>query len=238
MHYVPVLGLGTYYTTRGMDWAYDIPGARELRGWAFHAKDNGHSTDVVVRHPNNPDRTHYVLRSADNASWYAAQVGKILIPEAFQDLEFKQRSTILIPIPASGTTRATANGRWPALRMARALESAGVGTVLQRVYFKQPQVASHSRSQRPGADELRAALDVSNSVFIPPWYSVVYVDDLLTWGDHMVAVHEALGRPKQAMGFTVGCTDGSRVSNALEPRYRLVKYKMLDDIEVVDAPDA
>lgn len=235
MHYLPVLGLGTYYTNRGIERNGDVPGAHELRQWAFQAKDTGSTGEVVVHHPSSQDPARYVLKSAANAWWYAAAVGRHLIPESFEGLDFPSDQTILVPVPASCTTRATAAQRWPALGMARALEAAGIGRVVQSVFFKESREQSHSRSSRDSADELLDALDVDRSQFSSPiLHHVIYLDDLLTWGKHMAAVHEALGRPKNAMGFTIGCTDSSRVANALAPRLRMVSYKTLDNIEVID----
>ncbi|HEY3254681.1 MAG TPA: hypothetical protein VGJ91_12060, partial [Polyangiaceae bacterium] len=86
MHYIPVLGLGTYYTKHGAARNSDVPGVAELRRWAFLAKDNGPPSPVTVRHPNHPDSRRFNLSTPAHAYWYAAGVGKALIPEAFMDL--------------------------------------------------------------------------------------------------------------------------------------------------------
>jgi hypothetical protein len=78
MHYVPVLSLGTYYTKAGMQWAHELPGAREMQGWVFHVKDKYPTADLTVRHPHSADARRYILKNAKNAYWYAASVGQIL----------------------------------------------------------------------------------------------------------------------------------------------------------------
>jgi len=224
---IPVLGLGTYYTNRGIEYNSDVPGARELRQWAFLAKDDGDRGATTLRHPSSTDPATYILRTPAEAYWYAGAVGQVLIPKAFEGLGMNQATTFLVPVPASCTTRATVAGRWPGLGIARDLESRGFGKVLASVFHKSAVVQAHS-GMRLSARDLLKSLEQDKQP-IHPWHRVVYVDDLFSWGNHVAAVHELLGRPKNAMVFTVGCTDKNRVNNALEARYRFMSYETLDE---------
>lgn len=236
-----MLALGTYYTKHALrNWAGEIHGANDVSAWVYHVKE-WWAPEAIFRHPNHSDNRKFIINNPSHACWYAAGVGKTLITEAFEDLDFPPAKTLLIPIPSSDITRATNDGRWPALRLARALEKTGVGTVLPKLYFKRQRPAKHSdqgSAARDDATPLFKDLDVDERIFLPPWANVIYVDDVLTWGTHMAATHEALGRPKKVMGFTVGSTDSGRVTSALDPRYRLVKYDYLECVTVVEAPDA
>ena len=124
----------------------------------------------------------------------------------------------LIPVPASGTTMETqATGRWPAKRLAEALARLGLGSPIPCVVHRVAKPPKHATGDKTPAEELRHNLVALQTV--PSGYVPVYVDDVISWGNHVAAVDDALGAPEGARALVIAFADKHTV-DAYEMRRR------------------
>jgi hypothetical protein len=197
-----------------------------MRGLFYRVKDNNAKTQKHgqrMNHPRHPSGEDHVIQTADQARRYVAEIFNARRQRIFELLGLAGRNVAFIPIPSSKTTRDTLAAGWNASRLADALAAGGGGIVRACVAWK---TATSSRAE--GGDEVPAEELVRRIEIVsapPDDEALLFVDDLLTWGNHVAAVDQILvaaGRPAGA--FTVATTDGKDCVDCFVPRMRQVLY--------------
>lgn len=224
---IQAFAMGTYYKSRSPNASDD---ASDIRGLVYHAKAN--NPDIrpqVVRHPACG---HKKLETPDDAYTFVADAFEAKMPKLLELLGADAANLALVPIPSSEATEDSLDHcRWPALRIAVKLAERGIGKV--RVAVVQKKKTKPQRGA--GARELLGNLEL-----LPRRWrvkkTIVYVDDLITWGAHIAAVDHLLDQPRGAAAFAIGFTDGTTYATCTRFRRRLIRYDDLDAIEIVNPP--
>jgi hypothetical protein len=213
--------------------------ASEMRGFVYLSKNNReHHGLIGFRHPNHPRPNGVVLRCAEDAWRFTADVlvkGKMW-EQALAHLKRTAAHPALVPIPASCTTSDNIDGRWAARGIASAIAAQGIGRIVLAVVNKQATVPTRGQHVPPSVLGKNLAWYDGD---IKPWETVVYVDDVLTWGYHIVAVDRFMGGPKNALGITVAATDGVTRKKAIKARIRGIHAGPgVDDVSVDNVAEA
>jgi len=197
---IPLRAAGTYYTNRSPAAG---PNASLMQGLVWHAKQNRTPPVTSVwhlDHPQHPAQRAIPIGNAADAYAYAADV---LLPTGAVGMASRGMPIALVPIPSSNTTRATMRtGRWPARELARQLAARGMGRLCLALAQR---VETQSRKGERG--KTRSLLENLEVVVAPPANElVVYVDDVVTWGEHIAAA-DLLLRPSGMSGaMVIGAT--------------------------------
>lgn len=205
-----------------------------MRGFVYLTKNNReNNSSIWFRHPSHPTPAGLLVRNAQEAWQFTADVlsqGK-LWEHAVAYLKKQVPNPALVPIPASCTTADNIDGRWAARGLAHAIAGNGIGRVLLAVVNK--QATEPTRGKHVPPSELIKNL-VTHDAGLQPWETVVYVDDVLTWGNHIVAVDQFMGCPESAFGVTVAATDGVERKLAVKARLRGIRVGLTIDEVTVD----
>jgi hypothetical protein len=234
---IPILSLGTYYKVGSPAASTD---ANEMRGFVYLTKANQESYDYPIgfHHPNHPQPNGVALRYPHEAWAFTAATlsqGK-LWQSALTHLKRQVPNPVLVPIPASCTTASNIEGRWAARGIAEAIAAQGIGRVALAVVNK--VAGEPTRGKHPPPSELLENLSWYDDRFDPSSETVVYVDDVLTWGSHIAAVDHFIGRPRGALGITVACTDGATRASAIKARIRTLTFREnIDEKQIVDTAE-
>lgn len=212
----------------------------QMRGLFYRVKDNNpelQKRGQRVNHPAHPSKVDHLIQTADFARSYVAEIFNIHRPRILELLGLAGRSIALVPIPSSKTTRSALADGWNASRLADAIAAGGGGTVRRSLAWKLPM-----RSRAEGGEELPAHELAENIDLIerpPPDEALLYVDDLLTWGNHVAAVDHALAGGRPSGAFTVATTDAKSGRDCFATRLRQVIYETATapwDVRVEDKP--
>jgi predicted amidophosphoribosyltransferase len=131
---------------------------------------------------------------------------------------------VLVPVPSSNVDRHHfRTSRWPALALASALESLGLGEMRVCAVNRIRTDPEHtSTGRRTVAHQLAANLDV---IDVPSrGRAFVYVDDVLRRGWHLAALDHALGQPAACATLVVGVAEGGATVDAYTPQMRDIVY--------------
>lgn len=232
---IQALALGTYYKPRAPT---PGPDAGPMRGLVWWAKANRPSLDTVFqlhhqRHPRPPVR----IGSPREAYDFFGDVVKHNFDRIRARMGIDEQ-VVLVPLPSSVTTPSTLDtARWPARRLAEALEARGIGRVRLALAHKAevPEKHGPAGQDRKARDIARELVKVQE---VDPWDRVVLVDDLITWGSTVAAADYVLQPWPEAVALAVGFTD-SRPRPAQELRRRVVVYDTetlaarVDDVDPV-----
>ncbi len=178
-----------------------------------------------IAHRQHPRFPHKLRIETPQRAWhYTAEVlvdGK-LWGMAIEYIERKITHPVLVPIPASCTTSSNIEGRWSALGIAREVAARGLGRVLIPAVLK--TATGETKGKSVPASVLRANLTWYEEPKLKPWETIVYVDDVLNRGAHIVSVDAFLGHPKLAAAITVGCTETVQRKTAMRARINELSY--------------
>lgn len=219
MRAIEILAMGTYnpWHQRGRDG----PNAHEMRGLVWYFKDNqpGKVTDTFwLAHQGHGSRYNIGIASPSGARDYVAQVlGKPLQQWA---------PATLIPIPASHTTLATINDRWPAMELAQRLERRGLGEVRPCIVNV---TATESKKGKLG--KMRDLIANTQILAYPPDDGrVVFIDDVATSGEHVAAADVALRLQSRARACVAAISQGPSEEPRRAYDYRLHKIEYEQDL--------
>jgi hypothetical protein len=225
---IPVLNLGTYFKVNSPVAATD---ADDMRAFVYLCKDNQRAySTFTFQHPNHPQNQLFSFSTPQQAWSYFAEAVSAggLWTMALASLKRRVNSIALVPVPASCTTSTTTGERWGAKGLAEALARKGLGRVVQAAVNIEATEAT--RGKRRTASEINKNLR---------WYeeprvgeTVVYIDDVLTWGKHIAALDCFLGKPPGALAIAVACTDGRPEERAVAARLRKIVYSGLGDSQI------
>jgi hypothetical protein len=218
MKIVPVVAVGTYYKYKSPAAG---PNAGSMQGLVWHAKQNRSpplADKWQLHHPRHPAGTPVAVGNGPQAYAYAANVLHAVAAVAW--LNPGSLPVALIPVPASNTTRATMQtGRWPARELANELAQRGVGRVCLALAQK-----VGTESQKGARGKMLPLLENLEVVALPHASEfVVYVDDVITYGEHVAAVDRVL-RPTGVSGAVVIGITHSVTRDAYEVVYATVEY--------------
>jgi hypothetical protein len=220
---VPIACLGTYYKAgspaRGLHMT-------QMRGLFYRVKDNNPALQTLkgenVNHPAHPSGASLTIQTSDSARLYVAEIFNARRERILERLGLAGCEIALVPIPSSKTTRGTMSDGWNASRLADALAAGGGGKVRTCVAWKNPRRARHEGGKETPGGELADNIDL---IELPPrGEALLYVDDLLTWGNHIAAIDYALGSGRPTAAFTVATTDKKSGIDCFATRLRQVVY--------------
>jgi hypothetical protein len=198
----------------------------QMRGLFYRVKDNNPALQArrgeSVNHPSHPTGKAQTIQTADSARRYVAEIFNAHRQRILELLGLGGRVIGLVPIPSSKTTRSTMTDGWNASRLAEALAAGGGGTVRACVAWKSPRAARHQGGKGTPAGELAGNIDL---IEMPPQNeALLYVDDLLTWGNHIAAIDHVLVDGRVSGAFTVATTDKKSGIDCFGTRMRQVVY--------------
>jgi hypothetical protein len=218
------LALGTYYAA-GADAAKATPNSSHVRGLVYAVKDNRDPPNAKqpIRHPLHPvDRTIFVDRT--NAIEYVTAMLATRIARLARFFRVEDSKAItLVPIPSSEVTAATVEAaRFRTLRLCRALEGVGFGTVAVLAVQRKP-VTSKTKGARRTADEILTGFE-RTGVTMPRSTTLVLVDDNVQSGRSIAALDKLLGASRPTAAFAVAVTDSQACGDAAKARRFTVEY--------------
>jgi hypothetical protein len=196
-----------------------------MRGLFYPVKDNNPDVQKrgqVVNHPSHPSKGDHLIQTADFARRYVAEIFNAHRVRILELLGLAGRAIALVPIPSSKTTRSALEHGWNASRLADAIAAGGGGMVRPCLAWRE-----HMRSRAEGAEELPAHELAANIELIErplPEEALLYVDDLLTWGNHIAAADRVLNDGRPSGAFTVATTDAKSGRDCFVTRLRQVIY--------------
>jgi len=231
---IQAVALGSYYKPRAPN---PGPDAQPFRGLVWWAKNNRATLSDTFRvaHPQHPRGADVVPISCPGDAY--AFFGET-VAHNFSRIATRltiDANVLLVPIPSSEVTPATLDtARWPARRLAEALEAQGIGKVTLAL--------AHRRVLPPRHEVPRKAPEIASELVrlqtVEPWEPVAFVDDLITWGDSIAAADHVLETEDEPAAIVVGFTE-KRARNACELRRRMISYDsttlapLVEDIEPV-----
>lgn len=227
---VPVLALGTYYTTTAPSPAANAHAMRQLCWWA---KNDPSKANYPFEFPTGPGQG-VTIRTPTDAYDYIAQRIHERVPWMRHYFRIGNRPLVIVPIPSSSVTLENYwTARWSGREIGQRLEAQKAGRLALTLVNRQ-QLPKKHEGAKLSLDELRRQL-----VFSPARprsdEAILYVDDVLTWGRHLWAVHSCLGSPPGACGVVIATTDAAPCADALEARARLVSARgsevSIDELE-------
>lgn len=216
---VPAITLGTYYTRRG---SISRPNDSQMRHFVYVAKDDFSFNGVTIDHPRHPSGKAQFISTTPGAHEYFAETIAAHADRIRERLSIDLDYPVtLVPIPTSQTTRATLNApRWPGRDLAYALERHGFGKTMLALAFKNARQSKHAGGPSLKAHELFEDFEVLEAPDEDD--TIVLVDDVLTWGDHIAAA-DACFVNGNVVALAVATTCNGMV-DACTPRHRLVSY--------------
>jgi len=225
---IKAAGLGTLFTVKGAKLS-NAAHIDEMQTLAWLAKANraaGARKVGFVNHPWHPSKEEQYLSTPDDAYAYAASIfaSPEVWPHVLADLGLEGKAIALVPMPASCTTKSSAPGeRWPALALAKALASHGLGNVY-------PCVVNRSVTQEQTASKVRIqahAIADNHEVLVRPplGHAFLLVDDVITWGKRTAAVDHSLGGRRDTGAICIAFTDdNTQTEDAYRPKLRTITY--------------
>lgn len=217
---IPLVAAGTYYANKSPAAG---PNASRMQGLVWHAKLNRTpplSSTWHLEHPAHPVSVVPISCAIDAWEYSAELLYRIGAIGALRPAS----RVALVPIPASGTTRATAEtGRWPARELARRLEARGLGRLSMSLV--QQRETRERKGERGKTQELYENLEI----LVPPAPDevVVFVDDVVTWGEHLAAADATL-RCVARGAVAIGATH-AKTRNAYDVLYSTVTWDWTRD---------
>jgi hypothetical protein len=149
-----------------------------------------------IQHPLHPGNRMMRLETPANAYAYVAEIVAVHQRDVRTALAITRPNIALVPIPAANVVRGNrATDRWPSRDLALELERLGFGKVRPCVVHKDAMRPRFSYEEDP-AHELAQNLVIIGRPM--PNEAVVYVDDIVTSGDRISAIDQALGQPAGA----------------------------------------
>lgn len=225
---IPVLALGTYYKYKSPN---EGPNAYEMQRLCWWAKQDPNRQNSPFSFFPVPGQ-RVTIDSKEAAYDYAAQAISSHVTFMRKAFGVSHRKICIVPVPSSSVTPTNyETERWSGREIGIRLAALGVGRLCLAAVNRRP-----APKKSPGtADATWFALQsylvrTQNKIF--PTEIVLYVDEILTWGRHLWALHAFLGEPHGACASVIGCTD-SATRDALKPQARLV-FMGNSDVEVTE----
>jgi hypothetical protein len=220
--------LGTLFTVQSAKLS-SAPNSGPMQTLAWLAKNNRPPEKRkvgFVKHTWHPAEEAISLSTPDDAYGYAAEIftAPAVRGHALEALGIAAWPIALVPVPASCTVRNRTPGeRWPALAFAEQLAARGLGRVVPCVVNKKPtQEQTTSRSRTP-AHEVAENLEVIGTP--PRGHSVVFVDDVITWGARTAAMNHALQWTGPTAAMCIAFTnEGHGAVDCYQPKKRVIAY--------------
>ncbi len=221
-------GLGTMFTVQGGK-VTSAQHVSQMQTLAWLAKDNRPAASRKtgrINHAYYPRDENRLLTTPADAYAYAAEAIEHNWSKCYSSwMGVDPRKAVFVPLPASNITPTSGlAARWPARALAAQLVKRGLGTLCPGVVNREARSEQASnRSQRTPAHEIAA-----NTVIIarPPLGShVVFVDDVITWGNRMAASHYKLNWPGPVGALCVAFTnDDPELKDCYTPKRRAINY--------------
>jgi hypothetical protein len=217
MRSIRVFALGTYYKTKAPTPGENAWPMRWLTYWAKKDEKRACRREVLC-HPLYPKKhALFEITSHEEAYDYIADIISFNFASIREALQLPDRPLHFSAVPSSSVTAATlatarCSGREIGTRLAqRGLGTSGINVVPSQAIKQKTDGGDYSFEDLVRLYKVVKPLPLGR---IP-----VYLDDMLTWGNHMAAVDAALGRPRHAAGIVVTTAD-SRPQDAYNPRLR------------------
>ena len=224
MRVIRGLALGTYYAV-GASAGSGSPNASEMRGLVYAVKNNRARPNPpqLIAHSRHPAAPRGVWVDRNNAVDYVAAIVAKHLRKICARLQLDAEDAILVPTPSSTVVRSTIEtDRWPALRLARAFEAAGLGQCRIAAVNRQAMPSKTSGAARRTTGEILGNLD---AIELPTRKQpIVLIDDVITKGRRVAALDTALSRPAEICVLVVGMTDVDAITDCYRPRLLQVRY--------------
>ncbi len=224
MRSIPGLTLTTYYAV-GAAGGATTPNAPPVRGLTYAVKDNRNPPNPpqLIADPRHPGTPPGAMVDRNNAVTYVAEIVERHLKTIRKILGIEDDDAALVPIPSSAVVYATIRtARWPARKLALALQRVGLGMCRTLVVNKAPVSGKTSGGTQRTAEEILDNL--RNVAPTPTDRPIILVDDTVTTGASVVAMDTVLGRPDKIQVFAVGLTDSIAVDDAFRRRRFSVDY--------------
>ena len=226
------VALGTYYAA-GANAAKATPNASAMRGLVYAVKDNRDPPNPkqFVAHPLHPSPRPVAIDRTNAIEYITAMLARRISKLASFFGAEDPRAITLVPVPSSEVTAATVEtARFRTLRLCRALEGVGLGTVAV-LAVQRKMVIAKTKGSRRTADQILDGL-VRTSILIPRSNVIVLVDDNVHSGNSLAALDRLLGASRPTSAFAVAVTDSHECKDALKARGFTIEYdetaKVLD----------
>jgi hypothetical protein len=208
------VGLGTMYTVHGARGSTS-KNIGPMQTLAWLAKDNrppGERKTGPIKHPFHPGTQFARLETYEN-----------ILKRTLEVLGLRGYPIALVPVPASCTTAKSLPGeRWPARAFARQLAKRGFGTVKRCIVNIQPTQEQTNTGSRTPAHEIAANM---KKIATPAsGEAVIFVDDIITWGKRMSAVHHVLDWGGLSGALCIAFTNDDETVNCYQPKKRVIDY--------------
>lgn len=217
------VALGTYYA-KGSSEAKASPKASDMRGLVFAVKNNREPPNAlqVIGHARHPATPPGLKVDRSNAIEYVAAIVNRHLPLIRSRLGIQAGGAVLVPVPSSTVTKATlGSDRFPALKLALALEAIGLG-----------ECCPLAANVVPGGGKTAGTTKTIDSILEnllalrapPPKKAIVLIDDVVTTGADLAAMDVFLGCRPDTFALVVGLSDGAATRDATIPRSFVVTY--------------
>ncbi len=224
MRSIPGLALGTYYAVNA-EAARSSAHASSMRELVYLVKNN-RVPPLTPRKIPHPELKQTV--SVEDAPRYIADLMAPHFDEHAAILGLARDENLkLVPIPSSSVTFDTiATDRWPAYKLAQELARKGLAPAVPAVVNQVPSKAK-TTGHRRSPQVIGSGYNVWRQR--RPETSVLFIDDVLTHGDNLIAMDRALGCPNHVAVLVVALTDSLPVTDCFDVRRFRVEYNEQDE---------
>lgn len=226
MRRIACYSFGIYYKHRSPH-VHGVSNVHPMRDLVYLVKNNrDRQSPATLPHPSTPDAGAVRVESPKRACAYVAAALIACWSRVQQALQLGGAQIALVPVPSSEVDESSIEtARWPGRELARELERRGCGTTCLCVVNSAGHQPKHS-SGRVAAPDLAQRLRL---IATPPTgATVVYVDDLITWGDHLAAIDRFMGEPGdlgRALSVGVTADRGRAITDCLQAQTRTIAYQ-------------
>jgi hypothetical protein len=213
--------IGTYYA-KGAHAAGKSSHASPMRGLVYAVKNNRPVPNPPQRisHARHPSPVPMAV-DRDNAVEYLEAIVR-RHGRRIREYLGTAPSALLVPVPSSSVIAATLEtDRFPAYKLARAYERAGLGQCAVLAVNRAAKPAKTTSGRRT-ADDLLANLEIHAER--PTGADLILIDDLVTSGASLAALDKLLGASGKVRAFCVAQTDSTACASAYDPRSYVVRY--------------
>lgn len=176
-----------------------------------------------IQHPLHPGNKMARLESPAMAYAYAADIVAVHERDVRSALSISRPNIALVPIPAANVVRQNrTTDRWPSRDLALEFERLGFGKLRPCVVHKDAMRPRFSYEEEP-AHELAQNLVIIGRPM--PNEAVIYVDDIVTSGDRIAAIDQALGQPASAGIVTTAISEEKARYDAYKLRTFALGYE-------------
>jgi hypothetical protein len=223
---IDVFALGTCFTNFSGKQS-SAANVNAMQRFAWLAKNNRTPDKWPTggqKHPFHPAKSWSDLNSPKDAYAYAASVYETLWAEVTARLQLTA-PILWVPVPSSDLDQdgIRTGARFPARTLAEGLVSRGLGSgVLPMLVWRTKHTPKTAGGQKRSAPDLFDELVVR----VPPTagHQLVFVDDLMTHGNHLAAMHARIPKARGAICIAFSHMNDNLTDDCYRPEVRTLSY--------------